>query len=300
MDDTYASADLIRAEVLNALRARDDRHSGVRITIHLLAVVTAISCAVVLDSVLMRILSTGLLAFFMATLFAPFHECTHGTAFASRRLNDRVAYLCAIFFGSTWHGYRTYHFGHHTFTQEPGKDPEISADPAVLSPWPHSRMGWIVTLSGVRLLSMKLKLMGNAWLLPDAVAEQKSLQETRVMSVLWLVVLVLAVTGSEVAIVLVSGFLLSHIVLGFWLSAEHSGCAESGSIFARTRTVQTNAFVRFFVWNMNFHSAHHGWPAVPWHALARLHDIVEPHIDTHRGYVRLYLDLYRQNNGSRR
>ena len=300
MDDTYAPGDLIDTELIDALRVRDDRHSGVRITIHLLAVVAATSCAVLFDSLFMSLLSIGFLAFFVATLFAPFHECTHGTAFASRRLNNWLAYLCGIFFGSTWHGYRIYHFDHHAFTQEPGKDPEISADPTVLSPWPQSPMGWFVTLSGARLLSAKLKLMGGAWFFRDRMGDQRSLQETRVMSLVWLVVLVLAVTGSEVAIVLLSGFLLSHIVLGFWLSAEHSGCAESGSIFARTRSVQTNAFVRFFIWNMNFHSAHHGWPAVPWHALARLHDIVETHVDTHRGYVWLYLDLYRQNTGAQR
>jgi len=300
MDDTYAPADLIDTELIDALRVRDDRHSAVRISIHLLAVVAATSCAVLFDSLFMRLLSICFLAFFMATLFAPFHECTHGTAFASRRLNSRFAYLCGVFFGSTWHGYRTYHFEHHAFTQEPSKDPEISADPTVLSPWPHSLMGWVVTLSGARLLSAKLKLMGNAWFSRDSMGDQRPLQETRVMSLVWLVVLVLAVTGSEVARVLLSGFLLSHIVLGLWLSAEHSGCAESGSIFARTRSVRSNAFVRFFLWNMNFHSVHHGWPAVPWHGLARLHDLVAPHVDTHRGYVCLYLDLYRQNTGARR
>ena len=36
-----------------------------------------------------------------------------------------------------------------------------------------------------------------------------------------------------------------------------------------TRTTYTNAFVRFFAWNMPFHVEHHAYPSIPFYALPR-------------------------------
>jgi fatty acid desaturase len=41
-----------------------------------------------------------------------------------------------------------------------------------------------------------------------------------------------------------------------------------------TRTTFTNAFVRRFAWNMPYHAEHHAYPAVPFHALPRLHALL--------------------------
>ena len=40
----------------------------------------------------------------------------------------------------------------------------------------------------------------------------------------------------------------------------------------------TVALVRLFAWNMPYHAEHHAYPAVPFHALPRLHERVRARI----------------------
>jgi fatty acid desaturase len=79
--------------------------------------------------------------------------------------------------------------------------------------------------------------------------------------------------------------MLGHLFLRPYLLAEHTGCARSPNMLDNTRTTYTNAFVRFFAWNMPYHVEHHAYPAVPFHALPRLNTLLRDHIThTGRGY----------------
>lgn len=53
-----------------------------------------------------------------------------------------------------------------------------------------------------------------------------------------------------------------------------------------TRTTRTLALVRLFAWNMPYHAEHHAYPAVPFHALPRLHGHVRARLaNLEPGYV---------------
>ncbi len=67
------------------------------------------------------------------------------------------------------------------------------------------------------------------------------------------------------------GIFIGRFLHGFITVAEHEGLPEDGHMFNRTRTTLTNSVYRWFWWNMNYHSEHHAWPAIPWHALPDLH-----------------------------
>src|SRR5215475_3506577 len=58
-------------------------------------------------------------------LFAPAHEATHQTAFASRRANRIVGWLAACPSLLNLEFYTAFHFAHHRHTQIPGRDPEL-------------------------------------------------------------------------------------------------------------------------------------------------------------------------------
>ena len=76
-------------------------------------------------------------------------------------------------------------------------------------------------------------------------------------------------------------FLLPYSMLKRGWGREHRGLATEGSILARTRTLKVPGAVRWLVWNMSYHAEHHGWPAVPWHTLPQLHELVKPHLVNH-------------------
>ena len=58
-------------------------------------------------------------------LFSPLHECAHGSAFKSRRLNETVLWITALVYIVPPYFFRYFHLGHHRFTQVPGKDPSL-------------------------------------------------------------------------------------------------------------------------------------------------------------------------------
>jgi fatty acid desaturase len=81
-------------------------------------------------------------------------------------------------------------------------------------------------------------------------------------------------------------FLLGQVFLRPYLLAEHTACAFTRDCLDNTRTTLTLPLVRLFAWNMPYHAEHHAYPAVPFHALPRLHERVRARIaNLDPGYV---------------
>ena len=79
----------------------------------------------------------------LACLFAPMHECSHGTAFRTRRLNEAVYWFVSLVYiiQPTWYRYR--HAVHHTYTQIQGKDPAmVLPSPTTWQHYFEQLLGW--------------------------------------------------------------------------------------------------------------------------------------------------------------
>ena len=79
----------------------------------------------------------------LACLFAPMHECSHGTAFRTRWLNEASYWLVSLVYISqpTWYRYR--HAVHHTYTQIQGKDPAmVLPSPTTWQHYFEQLLGW--------------------------------------------------------------------------------------------------------------------------------------------------------------
>ena len=291
--DTHET--LVDPRTLSVLSTRNDGASIRRLLVHLACISAALLAAAITSGTWWSLLPTLVLAFLLGTLFAPFHESTHGTAFATPAYNRWVAALTGVLIAVPWRGYRVLHFEHHAHTQDPERDPEIMTDPQVLSPWPDTPLQWVVTLSGVRILWSRLSGLVSCWM-PGPSARFAALPpggraDARIASVFWIAVAAGALWLLPGALELALAFALSHVVLGVWLTTEHTGCADHGDILDRARSVRSNAVARFFLWNMNYHGEHHGWPAVPWHALPDLHFQLGRGVQIRSGYGRVYRDL---------
>jgi fatty acid desaturase len=297
-DDVLDTDALIAPELLSELRVRTDAPSLRRLVAHTLALVLAVGLVVVVDGTWWAVPATVLLAALLASVFAPFHECTHQTAFATAWLNRLGALGTGTLAGLSAAGYRGFHLNHHRFTQDPTRDPEIAAEPATAD-WPTTWWRWLRMITHSGILLGKLKLMTAAWLrpgaipqLPDVDTTRRTIAELRVAGTVWFGLLVAGLLGVDGALEIVAAFVLSHLFLGVWLPSEHTGRGFTGSILARTRTVETLAPVRYFLWNMNYHAEHHAWPAVPWHALPRVHGLVHSHVDAAPGYLALHREVF--------
>jgi fatty acid desaturase len=55
---------------------------------------------------------------------------------------------------------------------------------------------------------------------------------------------------------------------------EHLGLTHEDNVLKNTRSTRTNALMRWLGWQMQYHTAHHAFPGVPFHRLHQLNDII--------------------------
>jgi fatty acid desaturase len=290
---------LIPSETLKRLYVRSDAEGALRLAGHV-AVLLAGGWLIWLTRGTWWMLPAMLLhGFAVVALFAAMHECTHYTAFASRRLNEIVGAFAgtALLYNSTY--YRHFHTVHHRYTQDPERDPELllSREPrsALEFWWRVSAIPfWLLRLS--QLVKLPLNDFRGLDFLPAPVRPQ-IVQSARIQVLLLLPLVALSIAFQNAAILwywLVPA-LLANPFLRLYLMAEHGGCSNDNDGLANTRTTATIWPVRFLMWNMPFHAEHHLNPNIPFHALPQAHAVLAPHLVVRGedGYAGVMRRLYR-------
>jgi fatty acid desaturase len=221
--------------------------------------------------------------FVLALWFAPMHECTHGTAFRTRRLGRFVGLVAGFLIWRPPLYFKYRHAAHHTFTQNPQEDPDIVRMPRTfreylavafgVSFW--SKLGTILVRSALG----RFDDVERSFIPPEELARVRD--ETRVFLAAYAGIVVAALaTGLGAALLLywVLPRLASEPFLRLIRIAEHTGAAESPDLLRNTRTVIANPVLRFLFWNMPYHAEHHLVPSLPFHALPKLHREARPHL----------------------
>ena len=301
MDEQFETRPLLDPETLRALQRREDWPSAIRLSLNLGAFVLLVLAIIASAGAPLKALPLSLaLAWVWSGLFAPFHECTHRTAFSSRRTNAIGAWLTGLPFGMAPAVYHTFHFEHHRHTQDPASDPELMNDPP--AGWPTGSTGWLRMAAGTGLIQLKLApLLGfsfqpeSEW---DSFARWHSMirdrasviRECRLLLFVWVTFILACLLWIPGGPWLLFAAWFAHVFQTLWIAAEHTGLPFEGNILALTRSVTSNAFVRWWLWNMNYHAEHHAWPGIPWHQLPAAHRCV---VDNLESLVPSYFALHR-------
>lgn len=285
--------DLVDREVFRKLTARRDGPAMLFFGAHVaVLVLTGWLVALSLGTWWLP-LAWFILGTVLVHLFAPLHECTHYTAFKSRRLNDAVGWLCglAIILSPTF--FRLEHKAHHAHTQNPEDDPELIALPKTF--W-----GYVWYLSTVPYWQGLIHNLSEHARGRFNVVEEKFLNTAEQRRVTFETRLMLGFYG---VLALGSVALGSAAVLTFWLiprllgepwmrvirMAEHVGLPLVPNFLENTRTTRVLWPLRVLNWNMAYHTAHHFAPAVPFHRLPAFHAVIEPEIASiGDGYVAVH------------
>ena len=128
MEEAFENRPLLDRNTLRTLQKRHDLPSLIHLALQLAAFALCIGLVVYASpSPMAGACAAVLLGAVWATLFAPFHECTHQTAFRSRRLDTIGAWLTGIPFGMSPIVYRDFHFAHHRYTHDPRRIPKLPA-----------------------------------------------------------------------------------------------------------------------------------------------------------------------------
>lgn len=212
-------------------------------------------------------------------LYAPEHECDHFTAFKTRWLNIAVARVCGflILYNNDYH--RLTHYHHHRNTQDWENDPELAARDRF-----DNVYRYIVALLGIKylwsgrivpLLSHATGRVQEAYITNRQ--RQQIIKTGRWFIAGYLIIFIFAL--------MIQSWWPLHYWIGpfvamrwvYWLQgiAEHGGLTHEPHTLANTRTLKTNAFMRWVNWNMAYHTVHHTYPSVPFFRLPELHREVE-------------------------
>ena len=275
----------LNAAMLRELSARSDARGAIRTISHYGAVA-------IVGTLIWLVASTWGLAwalplivvqaYLVAFLFMPMHETAHKTAFRSRALNLAVGHLSAFMIAHRYEYYCLFHWDHHRYTQDPGKDPEL-----IVGVKPSSDTQLAIAYTGL------LQLAGREWLLlrhaltgkvalpwiPDN-KRDIIVREARLYLAGYavLIAISLALHSAILLWVWLIPLLIGQLILRPYLYAEHTGCERTRSAFENTRTTYTGMVMKWFAWNMPYHAEHHAYPSIPFHALPKLNRIVADEI----------------------
>lgn len=238
----------------------------------------------------------------MAFLFAPVHECSHGTPFRSRWLNETVYWIVCLIYMVPPTFFRYAHATHHTYTQIRGMDPDML--PENMTIWQY--MYYVSTVEfwkrGIKWFLFhpfgKIE-SSQGYYIPESELP-RVFREARIIMIIYGVIALAAVYFQSWAPVIywVIPRLVGEPFMRWIRVAEHGGCPETADLRENTRTTKTSSLIYFLFWNMPYHSEHHLCPMVPFHALGKLHEKVKGKLHpVGESYPKVHGEVLRDING---
>ena len=280
MRDFIARRNLCSLEEVRALSRRYDAKGALQLANHLLAIAGAVVLVWASGGIWWLLIPAWvILGVPIAFLFCPLHETIHRTAFATRWINDYLAHILGFIVLLPSHWFRCFHYEHHRHTHVPGRDPELAVGK------PRARAAFILYLTGLQsfwwtgISTIAKHAVGrvNDDFVPSdgraAVVAQARLYVLGYMAI----GLVALATGSWAPLT----YWLVPLAFGapflrLYLLAEHTLLPHSRNMLRNSRTVMTHAALCWLTWHMPYHTEHHLFPSVPFHALGRIYRKIAP------------------------
>ncbi len=213
------------------------------------------------------------------------HELGHGTVFKTRRLNQVFCHVLAFFGWINHEMFQTSHIRHHRYTLHPPDDLEVVL-PMRLMVRHFLQTGfinpiaiWWALKTTIRIARGKFEGEWELTLYPPDDAN------SRKVPVRWACFMLLG-HGLIAAVSLATGHWIIPVLVsltpcyGGWLfflcnNTQHIGLQDNVPDFRLCcRTFTLSPVVRFLYWQMNYHTEHHMYAAVPCYNLTRLNALI--------------------------
>jgi fatty acid desaturase len=212
--------------------------------------------------------------------YAASHECAHGTAFKTRRLNEAVFWFTSLVFIEEPLYRRYSHAGHHTNTWFNGRDPQKPyGNPLAFRQYVSGTFGLTFYFDAARQLIRHCAGRFTPQELEFLPASEtpKVILNSRIMSACYAGLLIggIAFLSPWPFILYFIPRFLGGCIVTLYINTQHMCMAEDlYDHRLTTRSIKCGWLERRLYWNMNYHIEHHLFPAVPFHALPRLSESV--------------------------
>ena len=275
MDEVFARRDAIDPQVLKALCVPSDARGMLQLLSHLGALgLTGWGLWMQWGAAwaIPLFITHGALLNF---LYAGQHELSHWTVFRTRWLNEAFGRLFGfvLFYPRTFD--QVQHVAHHRFTQDWQRDGELARDRYTLG----SYLLWMVGVTywytrWRRIVRFAFGIVTEPFL--QAQRRDEFVREARVHAAGYVLIAALsAATHSWLAVQLwLAPMLAMKFMHQLQNTIEHLGMPHEANVLANTRSTRTNALMRWACWQMQYHTAHHAFPGVPFHRLRELDELI--------------------------
>ncbi len=273
MDEVFVRRDVIDAAMLRSLCVASDCEGAIQTLSHLGALAaTGALLWLAWGSwwAAPVFLAHGVMLNF---LYAGQHELSHWTVFRTRWLNEWVGrcFGFVLFYPRTFD--QVQHAAHHRHTQDWARDGELSRDRYTLG-------SYLLWMSGVtywytrwrRIVRFSCGIVTEPYLPANRHAEL--IREARAHLLGYALVAAVSVAAHSWAAVILwlAPMLAMKFVHQMQNTIEHLGLPHEANVLGNTRSTRTNAAMRWLGWQMQYHTAHHAFPGVPFHRLHALHE----------------------------
>jgi fatty acid desaturase len=213
------------------------------------------------------------------------HELGHGTVFKTKWLNRFFCHVLAFLGWINHETFQSSHTRHHRYTLHPPDDLEVVLPVRLmirhflLTGFVDPAAAWRALKTTVRIARGRFEGGWELTLYPEGDTKGRR------VPVRWARTL-LAGHGLIVAVSLAAGQWIVPVLVtlapfyGGWLfflcnNTQHIGLQDFVPDFRLCcRTFTLNPLVRFLYWQMNYHTEHHMYAAVPCYNLRRLHALI--------------------------
>ena len=208
-------------------------------------------------------------------LYAGQHELSHWTVFKTAWLNEwvgRVFGFC-VFYPRTFD--QLQHIAHHRFTQDWDRDGELVRPR-------YTRNSYLLWISGVtywytrwrRIVRFSGGRVSEPYIASARHAELIREARWHVCGYASIALLSVFETGWAAVLLWLGPLLVMKFVHQLQNTIEHLGLPHDADVLNNTRSTRTNVLMRWLAWQMQYHTAHHAFPGVPFHRLPSLHAAV--------------------------
>jgi fatty acid desaturase len=273
VQEVFARRDLIEPAKLRALCAPSDRAGAVQVASHLGAIAaTGVALGLTWGTwwAVPVFVAHGVLLNF---LYAGQHELSHWTVFRTRAPNEWFGRLFGFILFYPRDFDQLQHIAHHRHTQDWDRDGELARERYTLRSyllWLFGPTYWYTRW--LRILRFAAGRVGEPYI--PANRRGDLVREARWHLAGYAVIAAASVATGSCAAVLywLAPMLATKVVHQLQNTIEHLGLPHDANILENTRSTRTNALLRWLGWNMQYHTAHHAFPGVPFHHLPALHD----------------------------
>jgi fatty acid desaturase len=275
MNEVFARRDLIDPAVLRGLCAPSNFRGAAQTLSHVGAIGVTGTLLWYTRSTIWAIPVFMIHGVLLNFLYAGQHELSHWTVFRTAWLNEWLGRVFGfvLFYPRTFD--QIQHIAHHRFTQDWTRDGELARER-------YTRTSYLLWLSGVtywytrwrRILRFSAGVVREPYLPASRHAELT--REARVHLAGYALIAAVSIVGRSWAAVYwwLAPMLVMKFVHQLQNTIEHLGLPHEPNVLINTRSTRTNALMRWLGWQMQYHTAHHAFPGVPFHRLHRLHALI--------------------------